>query len=281
MHTNLWHLNVDLFRDAGLVDGDGDPVLPNSREELMEQAEQMKYRTGKQYIATDASQFALTVMFFLSLVYQQGGEVIDDDGSAALDTPETREALSLMNELFDKGYAQARQDYTAAQTAFLGGDAAVLHNGTWVVNQYAAEAEFDYEVQPFPTLYDQPANWANSHIWVVPVQDEPDSYAEALDFIAFLYEHDEDWAVGTGHLPSRRSVLESDGFQSAPQRSNFALETAEQATLIPETPSWQPIEDLIKEEIESTWLLGADQDEALRSLERRANEVLSDAGAIG
>ncbi len=280
LHTNLWHLNVDLFREAGLVDADGQPVLPSSRRELMQQAQQMRERTGAQYLATDANQFALSVMFFLSLVYQQGGQVIAEDGSAALDTPETREALDLMNELFDRGFAQASQDYTAAQTAFLEGRAAVLHNGTWVVNQYADETDFDYLVKPFPTLYDQPANWANSHTWVVPVHDEADRYAESLDFIAFLSDHTRDWAVGTGHLPARESVLESEAYQDAPQRSNFAAQTAEQAHLIPETPSWQPIEDLIKEEIESTWLLGDDPAAALRSLERRANQVLRDAGAI-
>ncbi len=280
LHTNLWHVNVDLFREAGLVDGEGNPIMPTSREELLAQAQQMEERTGKQYLATDASQFALTVMFFLTLVYQQGGEVIEADGSAALDTPQTKEALDLMNELFDQGYASASQDYTAAQTSFLGGDAAVLHNGTWVVNQYAAEADFVYQASPFPTLYDQPANWANSHTWAVPVQKEPDRYADALDFIAFLYDNDEAWAVGTGHLPSRKSVLNSQAFESAPQRENFATQTAEQAHLIPQTPSWQPIEDVIKEEIESTWLLGADQGDALSSLQRRATEALDAAGVL-
>ncbi len=280
LHTNLWHLNVDLFREAGLVDGDGNPILPTSREELLAQAQQMRERTGKQYLATDASQFALTVMFFLTLVYQQGGEVIAADGSAALDNPQTHEALDLMNELFDQGYASATQDYTAAQTAFLGGDAAVLHNGTWVVNQYAAEADFDYQASPFPTLYDKPANWANSHTWVVPVQEQPDRYAEALAFIAYLYDNDQAWALGTGHLPASKSVLNSAAFESAPQRKNFAAQTAAQAHLIPQTPSWQPIEDVIKEEIESTWLIGADQDAALASLQRRATELLEAAGAL-
>lgn len=280
LHTNLWHLNVDLFREAGLVNQDGDPILPTSREELLAQAAQMKERTGKQYLATDANQFALTVMFFLTLVYQQGGDVITADGSAELNTPETREALDLMNELFDRGFASASQDYAAAQTAFLAGNAAVLHNGTWVVNQYSAEAGFDYQVRPFPTVYAEAANWANSHVWVVPVQKDPERYAEALDFISYLYDNDREWAIGTGHLPSRLSVLDSAAFESAPQRKNFATQTAEQAHLIPQTPSWQPIEDVMKEEIESTWLLGADQEAALRALERRANEVLRSAGAL-
>jgi multiple sugar transport system substrate-binding protein len=131
VHTNLWHVNVDLFAEAGLVDADGQPILPSSPEEFLEQAAQLEEATGAQYFAIDANQFALSVMMFLALLYQQGGAIVNDDGSqATLDTPEALEALRFMNEVFDQGFARPTQDYTAAQTAFLNGDAAVLHNGT-------------------------------------------------------------------------------------------------------------------------------------------------------
>lgn len=280
VHTNLWHLNLDLFEQAGLLDSDGNPVLPSSPEEFLAQAEQMQEATGAQYFAIDANQFALSVMMFLALLYQQDGTVVDEAGaSATLDSPEALEALRFMNEVFDSGYASPTQDYTAAQTAFLSGDAAVLHNGTWVVDQYAGEAPFDYRVVPFPTLYDRPAAWANSHVWVLPVQDTSERYAEALDFVSFLSENDAAWAIGTGHLPAVAPVLNSPEFTDAPQRSFFAEGAVERAQLLPQVGNWQPIEDVLKAQIESTWLTGVDPAEALRTAQRQVDERLASTGA--
>ena len=257
-------------------------MLPTSPEEFLAQAEQLQRRTGAQYFAIDANQFALSVMMFLTLLYQQGGTITDEAGTTAtLDSPEALEALRFMNEVFDRGYASATQDYTAAQTAFLNGDAAVLSNGTWVVNQYAAEAAFDYEALPFPTLYDRPAAWANSHVWVLPVQDSSDRYAEALKFVSFLGENDAAWAIGTGHLPAVKTVLGSAAFQEAPQRSNFAEGAVDQARLLPQVGNWQPIEDVLKAQVESTWLTGVSPTDALDRAQRLVGQRLDTAGPAG
>lgn len=49
-HGNLWHVNMDILEEAGLVE-DGQPVLPKSAEQLVAQARQVKERTGKDYLA--------------------------------------------------------------------------------------------------------------------------------------------------------------------------------------------------------------------------------------
>jgi multiple sugar transport system substrate-binding protein len=47
--TMLWHINLNYFRQAGLVK-DGEPILPHSPEELLQQARQFKQATGKPYL---------------------------------------------------------------------------------------------------------------------------------------------------------------------------------------------------------------------------------------
>lgn len=276
LHANLWHLNVDLFEEAGLVDDDGNPILPSSREEFMEHAQIMQDTTGATYLATDASQFPIGVRIMFTLVWQQGSDLISADGTTAtVDTPEAREALDFMLEMFEKGYAIPEHNYDASQEAFLTGEAAVLHNGTWAVDQYNREAEFDYMVVDFPTLYDQPAVWANSHMWAIPQQQEDDAkYDAAVQFIAFLNNHIEDWATGTGHLASRTSVLNSASYAEAPQRANYA-NTANIAQLVPAILNWQATEDILKEELEATWLTGKDPAQALQDAEARINDELS------
>lgn len=275
LHANLLHVNVDLFKDAGLVDNAGNPILPSSREEFFAQAATMKEKTGKQYFATDASQFPIGVRLMFALVWQQNSDLLSADRTqATVNTPEAAEALDFMLTMFNEGYADPNQNYDAAQEAFLNGDVATLLNGTWVVDQYNREAPFNYMALDFPTLYDTPATWANSHMWTVPVQESDAKYDAAITFVTFLNNHVEDWAVGTGHLAPRTSVLNSESYKSAPQRANYA-NTANIARLVPAILNWQAVEDILKEELESTWLAGVDPTQALQNANDRINDVLA------
>ena len=138
----------------------------------MEQAQTIQ-DLGYTYLATDASQFPIGVRIMFTLVWQQGSDLVSPDGTSAnVNSPEAQEALDFMLEMFEKGYADANANYDASQAAFLNGEAAILHNGTWAVDQYNREAEFEYMALDFPTLYDEPATWANSHMWTVPRQEE-------------------------------------------------------------------------------------------------------------
>lgn len=275
LHANLWHVNVDLFKEAGLVDDDGNPILPTSREEFFEQAQIMKDTTGKDYFATDASQFPIGVRLMFTLVWQQGSDLISPDGTTGtVDTPEAAEALDFMLEMFEQGYANPEYNYDASQGAFLNGDVAVLHNGTWAVDQYNREAPFEYRAMDFPTLYDTPAVWANSHMWAIPKQADESKYPASEAFLKFLYDHVGDWSAGTGHLAPRKSVLASDQLANVPQRENYA-NTAEIAQLVPAIVNWQAVEDILKEELESTWLTGKDPAQALSEAEARINDTLA------
>jgi len=276
LHANLAHVNADIFREAGLVDDNGNPILPTSRDEFFEQAQTVQEETGHLYFATDASQFPIGVRLMFTLVWQQGSDLVANDGSrATVDTAETREAVDFMLEMFERGYAERNFNYTAAQEAFLAGEAAILHNGTWAVDQYRREAEFDYMALDFPTIYDEPAVWANSHMWVLPKQRNDAKYEAGMVFLKYLYDHVHDWAAGTGHLAPRVSVLASDDLQSVPQRQNYA-DTADIAKLVPSIENWQAVEDILKEEIEATWLTDKSVDAALSDANSRINEVLQD-----
>lgn len=273
LHASLWHINVDLFKEAGLVDDAGEPILPTSREEFMAQAQTMQEQTGKTYYALDATQFPPAVRLWLTLVWQQNSDVVGEDGTVSVDTPAGQEALSFISEMFENGYANSGFNYSAAQEAFLTGEVAILQNGTWVVDQYNREAPFEYIATNFPTLYETPAVWANSHIWTVPQGGDEAQYQASLEFLAFLNEHVRDWSLGTGHLAPRESVLNSAEFAEAPQRTNIA-DTANIAHLVPAVRNWQAVEDILKEELEATWLTGQTQEQALTQAQERISEQL-------
>lgn len=268
IHANLWHLNMDLFEQAGLVNADGSPKLPTSPEELFAQAKQMKEKTGKDYLAADFAQFPLGVRTALALIWQQGGNIFDENG-VTVDTPEARKAIKVLTDLFDANYANPKLNYAESQQAFLDGNAAVLINGTWVVDFYTAQAEdnkvplANYRIANFPTLFNEGATWADSHIWAIPaaVKKDPETFDAAMQILAWINNHNIDWAR-TGHMAVRNSVLNDPAYQALPHRDEY-LETAVIAQDNPPSKKYGAIQDVLNRELQSIWLTGKSVDDAL------------------
>lgn len=266
LHAALAHLNVDLFTEAGLVNEDGTPRLPTSPEEFLADAQTMKDKTGSNYLAIPRVGDNLGWHLVHSLIMQQGSSVLSEDLTAAnVDTPEARTAIDFVNSLFDGGFADGDQSYDAAQQSFLNGDAAMLFNGTWVVDQYDTDATFTYQAADFPTLFDQPAVWANLHTWTVPTQPDADpvKYRAAMEFLKFLYDNDAAWALGTGHISVRESVLNSEEYAAAPQRVTYTATGLTNAHTVPHIANWPAIESDLVAMVEDIWFNGASVDDAL------------------
>lgn len=282
VHALLWHVNVDLMAEAGLVDDNGDPILPTSREELFEQAQQVKDATGKRYMSMAGVDDPMVARFFEALVWQQGSDVFNEDGTEAMfNTEAGQEALDVLLGIYEGGHAAPDADYSVSEQDFLAGEAAIMINGTWVVDSYDSQAANPdtplrtYVVRDFPTLYDVPATWSDSHMWVMPVQPDPDPARQeaSLQFLKFLYDNNLEWAR-TGHMPIRSSVLASAEYEALPHRSEY-VETALIARAVPPAPNQRGNMDIIAEELQSTWLTGKDPQAALEDIDFRVNELLS------
>lgn len=280
LHALLWHVNVDLFAKAGLVDAKGQPKMPTSPAELMQHAQTMKAKTGKMYFAIPSSADPMPSWQYLTWVWQQGGNIIDAEKKAQLESKESKEALRLLGSLYAAGHASSKHDYASAQQAFIGGEAAVLINGTWGVDTYEAQSKDPktalkkYAVRDIPSLYGQEAVWSDSHLWVLPKQPKPDPAKQkaALAFLKFLNDNNFQWAR-TGHLPVRASVLKSAEMQALPHRSEYTR-TASIAKAVPAIENQRAILDLLVNELNSTWLVNKKPDQALSDAQRRATQIL-------
>ena len=272
IHASLWHVNVDIYDEVGLTDDSGAPIMPTSPEELIAQCETID-AAGYQCFAHDWFEFGVGARLYLALVQQQGGTLTDGDGTAIPDSAEGATALAFLNELAE--YSDPQQGYTDSQTAFLNGDVAILHNGTWVVDQYDREAPFEYLATNVPNLYGTASTWGDSHMWVMPASsnEDPAVAAASTEFLEFLYENIEAWARGTGHIAPRTSILDGGALDDAPQRSNYA-ETASIAGLVPAVEGWAGAWDALAEELNATWVTDKDQQAALADAAARMNEEL-------
>ena len=285
-HTWLWHINVNLFKKAGLVDASGKPILPKSADELLQQAAQFKEKTGKPYfISTLANEQAFYTRTFDTLLYQQNAEFFADPAKVNFATPEAKAALTLMKTIFDKDYTSKNQDYAASVAGFSNGEGGVFICGTWLVDTYDQESKKDasalhagYDVVPFPQLYPgSPRVWADGHSWVILKANLSDAQRKsAYEFLKFLWDNDFEWAR-TGHLPTRLSVADSAAFKALPFRPALAPLT-KNGTALPSAVKRQfSIQDIEGEEVGAAMRGDKEIDAALADAQSRINEMLANS----
>jgi multiple sugar transport system substrate-binding protein len=285
IHTLVWYVNADLFKQAGLADARGNPRLPKNREEFLAAARTMKERTGKQFVQAQTIDADLGTDWTLSgLVWQQGGDLVSKDGRrATVNTPEAMEGVKLWQELIKGGYTTP--DVKDTNAMFLNGEVATLINGTWAVNQFdtqvkEGQAAFKrLRVAPFPTLFREPAAWSNSHAWVLPAQRDADPAKTdaAVRFLKFLYDNNLQWAR-TGHLSVRNSVLTGKEYNALPHRKDYA-ESARIARTLPRIRQIDAFQAALKEEILGIYLGQKPAQQGLSDAERRATEALNSSPA--
>ena len=282
IHALLVHVNVDLMKQAGLVDAEGKPTLPKSPEELIAQGQQFKKATGKTYLAMEAnSSSAMGLRLFDSLVWQQGSDIIAaDHKTSTIDTPEGLKAAELLATIFKEDLGNKAYDYAGAEQAFLNGDAGLLLNGTWPVDNYTTQAASgkaglkNYVVANLPKLFSQDATWADSHEWTIPVDPNrsPEEKTAALAFLKFIYDNNYEWSR-TGHLSVRQSVIDSDKFKALPHRSEYS-DTSKIAHALPMIQNQRAIQDVMLSELNAIWLTDADPKTVLGQMQSRVDQTL-------
>ncbi len=279
----LWHINMNLFRQAGLV-ADGKPVMPSSPEEFFAHAEQFRERTGKPYfIQVSNKDFAGPMRLFYAWVMQQGAPLFTDERHAAFNSPEGRRALEFMKELYQRGFSAKNLDYAGAVSAFLKGEGGILVDGTWMIGQFDAAAGDaagplyqGYAVRPFPFLFHgRQVSLVDGHNWVMPrdARRTPAEREAARRFMAYFAANDFQWAR-TGHFPAYQAIIDSEEWRQLPHRGDIALITGIGEPLPKYARRQSPIEFIVGEEAAAAYTGVKPVERALADMQRRADEIL-------
>ena len=279
----LWHLNMNLFRAAGLV-ANGKPVLPGSTEEFYAQAAQFRQRTGKPYlIQVTNKDFAGPMRIFYAWMLQQGAPLFRDARHSNFDSAEGRHALDFMKALYQRGDSARNLDYAGAVSAFLKGEGGVLVDGTWMVGQFDAAASNEagplyrgYAVRPFPFLFQgRRVALVDGHNWVMPRNAKRTSKTReaARRFLKYFAANDFQWAR-TGHFPAYSAVIDSEEWQQLPHRGDIAEITQVGEPLPKYVRRQSPIEFIVGEEVAAAYTGAKPVNQALSDMQRRANEIL-------
>lgn len=226
-HPLVLYYNKDLLEQAGLLGPDGKPNI-ESMEDFTGALRQIKEQTGAYGVVFANANDVMVYRIWLSLVKQLGGEVVEN-GELALGEAGQR-ALTDMATWTEEGLAPQNVDYATNVALFTSGRAAFMLNGVWEVpTMVDATAQgklpFEYGVIPLPTFYEQPANWADSHAFVIgaseknPISEE--KLQAVLEFISFVEENSLTWAGG-GHIVAYLPVVNSPEYQNLEPNAGYS-----------------------------------------------------------
>lgn len=279
----LFHVNTGLMAKAGLM-RDGRPIMPQSPAELLDQARQFQQATGKPYlIQAQVNDPATHVRNLYTFLLAKNVIIFPDARHIRINTPEAREIVLLLRQLYREKLTSQNQDFSAATQSFTNGQGGIFPVGTWMIGPYDQEARNparplyrQYAVVPYPTLWGQPAAFVDGHAWIMPKQETTPQERKVISrFLGFLAAHNYDW-TRTGHLPAFKSVLETDAFKLLPHRADIAAMAATGGQLPDYVQRQSAIQGLLAEEIEAAVSGLKPVDAALRDAERRVNEMLAE-----
>ena len=158
------HINIDLFREAGLIDEEGLPIYPKTLQELAEYGKLIKEKTGKAGLVFPASEtyggwLFTNIAWNFGCVGESALEYQDEDGRWVCNftSPECIAAMEYMRNLrwkYDILNADATTtDWASAHTLLGTGEAAMNFAADDSVDQPTANKGLpveDFALIPFP-----------------------------------------------------------------------------------------------------------------------------------
>ncbi|SDU77926.1 extracellular solute-binding protein [Jiangella alkaliphila] len=211
------------------------------------------------------------------MTWDQGGDIVGDDGAVSFDTPEFAAAVDLYTGLYEDGSVPTNADFDQTQ-GFISGVTPMLISGPYLakaISDAAPELDGAWDVTTVPEAESGTSLFAGSNLalW----HDTPNEDA-ALDLLEFLSapETQLSWYEINGELPTVTAALEDDALTADPQAQVYVDQLAD-ARVLPMVPNWDGGvgADLLTA-LNEIVLNGADRDSALADLYTKTGSVSID-----
>jgi sn-glycerol 3-phosphate transport system substrate-binding protein len=219
--TPIAYLNADLFAGAGLR-------APRTWQELRAVAARLT-KPGVQF----GFGCPIDWWFWVALVGQAGGRVVEPDGRVSLGDEAGVEALRFWQDLVHSGLMKPPpgRDYNAWEQCnqdFLAGRAAMIWSSTAFLKYLEAHAPFKVEAAALPAR-SRRAVPTGGTFWVVLRAAPSLEKAAAVRFLRFMHEPEQviEWSTRTGYIPVTRSAVQTlreRGYYSARPNDAVALQ---------------------------------------------------------
>jgi len=276
-----WYVDTRVFfYRSDLAEQAGWSRFPETWEELLAFGNDLtRDTTGDGRV----NQFAFSLPsrsedIILPFLRQAGAEFVSEDFTrSAIDSPQTREALTYFRRLFDEGYAPRVSMIQADPLqAFRRGDFVSWVSGPWMVgqiNQYLPDLEGRWAVAPMPAGPRASSFLGGSNLAIFRNSNNPDL---AWAFVEYTLRPDVqlEWYRRMGNLPAHREAWQAPELTDDPRWVAFRqqLEVAEPP---PTIEVWEAMVAVIRDEIEAMAAGRKSPEEATVGLDRGFSAILS------
>lgn len=224
-HPYINFYNPEMVRQAGLADADGKLRPLVGADAFLDAGRDLAEVTGETgmswgYLRDPAGCWRV----FWGLYSQTGGGYDLTPGKPAeLDTAKAEGVFEFLQEMLDGEVAAPNQDGGAATGRFMSERTGLVFDGEWDLPMFRDALGDNLGGAPFPTIFDQPANYADSHSFVLPRQATPDPEARQATYrvLADLLRESMTWAQA-GHIPAYQPIVQTPEYQALVPQSDYA-----------------------------------------------------------
>lgn len=279
-HTvGILYYRTDLLKEAGLVDGGGKPKPPETWEQYVDAAKRL---TKGEVFGTlvEAKRDQEPFWRFIGLLWQAGGDILDDRGKVVIDSPEAAEAVQFQADLLHKYKVSPPGSFNYYNvdnhTLFIQGKLAMTENWPYMVSlaKNPAQSRVVDKFDLAPTIGHRKRTWTtNAFTWVVPKNARHKD--EAFEFLKFVTSRPMLIDLARRYqLPMTRRSL-----RNAPELAEFkhmpvVAQAIEMGRPIPLTPKWAEIRDAIIDEWQAGLLLKKSPRDAMRAAGERVRKIV-------
>lgn len=222
VHVMGMYYNKTLFRQAGIVDAQGNPKVPTNRQEFLDTMRKLT-KKGKNG-APDQWGFVFTNFESntYSFMRQFGGEFFTRDYSrCTMNDPRNVAGLQFCSDIVNKYHYAPSPENFDSWIGFRQGKIAMAFEGIYMLADLEKQKNLDFGGAPIPQVDGYRRVWADSHNLCLRSDLKGPELEASWRFMKFLSDNSLDWAQG-GQVPVRKSLRRTDRFRAMTVQSQFA-----------------------------------------------------------
>ncbi|MFD7923358.1 ABC transporter substrate-binding protein [Streptomyces sp. NPDC059740] len=228
-HPFIVFFHPDIARRAGLLDDDGalDPGAFSSPERFLSSSRALARASGHEGVAFGHANDPSQCWRLFYALYRQTGEAmtLTPGSRAGVDLDRMTEVVAFMSRLLDGRTNPRHLDYNAGIASFVNRRTGLILSGEWELATFRT-ADPKVDAAPFPTVFDHPAVYADSHSFVLPHHPDPgpERRRRVHETVAAVLRSGQVWAKA-GHIPAYRPVTRTAAYRALrPQRDYVAAQ---------------------------------------------------------
>lgn len=273
--TPIAYLNGDVFDAAGLAP-------PKTWAEMRETCRRLVKRSGD---STERWGFECPISwwFWVAMVGQAGGQVVEPDGTRSLGGEAGVEAVRMWQAMVSEDRSMKPppgRDYNAWEATnqdFLAGRVALIWTSTAFLKYLEDNAKFRVVAAPLPKRERRAVPTGGTH-FVVLKSAPPEQKRSAWAFLRWMMgaEQTIEWATSTGYMPVTRAAiqkLEREGYYAKHPNDRVAVDQLEVALPWPWSKDLFRIQrEVVQPRLERAVLERGDAADVMREARRLAEE---------